>query len=191
MTPNAVELQSLAEATGSSPPSADPVDWVQLWTLAQAAPAVESCVGFRSGGVVKADVGFSPTGDFAYTFTFDLDLTDATAIQRYASASAATRVIDACRAETPIDLRTARVPASRGDALYSYDQTVLRRCLVAHGQPIDPAPSRSTFLRDRRNGVTWSPYDQVFVRTRAEWYALSDACPTLPPALESAVSPAS
>ncbi|MEO6114870.1 MAG: hypothetical protein ABIP33_00640 [Pseudolysinimonas sp.] len=178
-TPNAIERRALAAAS-SSTPSNDPVDWVQLWTLNQAGTAIESCVDFHSGGVVKADVGFSPTGDFAYTFTFDLDATEAVAIQRYASSAEATRVIDECRAQTPIDTRVSRLPPTRADGLYSYDRTVLRRCLIEHGQPIDPAPSRSRYLQQLRDGTIWSPYDQVFVQTRAEWYALSDACPSLP-----------
>jgi hypothetical protein len=30
-------------------------------------------------------------------------------------------------------------------------------------------------------GAPWNAYEQVRVKTRAEWYALSDACPAFPP----------
>jgi len=182
-TPNAVERQAVAAASQYFPQSGDDIEWVQLWTIAQAAPAIESCVDLRSGGVVQADIKFSPAGEFAYTFTFDLVSTKAVDVQRYGSAMGATRVIDDCLAQTPIDNRVFRLDASRVDELYSYYDTRLRRCLIAHGHRIDPAPTRTQFLRQRREGAPWSPYDQVVVRTRAEWYALSDSCPVLPPDL--------
>ncbi|MEP6842500.1 MAG: hypothetical protein ABJA11_03195 [Pseudolysinimonas sp.] len=182
-TPNAVERQAVAAASQYYPQSSDDIEWVQLWTITQAGPVIESCVELRSGGVVQADIKFSPGGEFGYIFTFDLVSTKSVDVQRYGSSMGATRVINDCIAQTPIDNRMFRLDASRVDELYSYYGIRLRRCLIAHGQRIAPAPSRTQFLRQRRAGTTWSPYDQVVVKTRADWYALSDSCPVLPPDL--------
>jgi hypothetical protein len=50
-------------------------------------------------------------------------------------------------------------------------------------------PARVDFEELLRAQKPWSPYDTVTVPTRSAWYALSDACPALPAALNSRVSP--
>ena len=82
-----------------------------------------------------------------------------------------------------------RLARDEWDALYSYELTTLRPCLLAHGYPMRSMPSRVDFEALLRIEKPWSPYDTVMVPSRAAWYALSDACPPLPAALNSAVSP--
>ena len=89
-------------------------------------------------------------------------------------------VIDRCIASTPIDTRVSHLAISSWAALYSYDATTLRRCLIARGQSVDRVPDRTLFESLLRAGVPWSPYDHVVVTTRGEWYRLADTCPALP-----------
>jgi len=92
----------------------------------------------------------------------------------------AQRLIDGCIAEYPIDFRLFSVPADEWGALYAYDLTVLRRCLLAHGQAVPPMPSREQFVNTLRASAPWNAYEQVRLKSRAGWYALADACPALP-----------
>ena len=94
-----------------------------------------------------------------------------------------------CVASTPIDTRRLLLPRRDGGALYSYDLTVLRRCLIEHGQTVPPVPDRVDYEATLRAGSPWSPYDRVRVTTRAVWYALSDACPALPSSIAVDAAP--
>jgi len=103
-------------------------------------------------------------------------------------SSTAQRLIDGCVAEFPVDFRLFSVPPRDREALYAYDLTVLRRCLLSHGQPVGRMPTRARFESLLRGNTPWNAYEQVRVTTRAEWYALVDACPALPPAIAGDVA---
>jgi hypothetical protein len=98
------------------------------------------------------------------------------------------RLVDSCIAVYPIDRRLWLVPEEDRSTLYSYDLTVLRRCLLAHGQRVPRMPSRVRFENLMRASAPWNGYDLVVVKNRAAWYALSDACPALPPGIAADVT---
>ena len=93
------------------------------------------------------------------------------------------RLVDSCIAAYPVDFRLGALPARDRSALYSYDLTVLRRCLIVHGQQVPRMPSRVRFENLLRASAPWNAYDLVVVKDRAAWYALADACPAFPPAI--------
>lgn len=185
--PNGVERAALANARNVFRPTSGSAGWVQLWTVSQAGPAIERCISTRSNGAVKAQVTFSVRGvGFGYGFGYGPGtLAGATSpdISRYTSTGTVQLLASECFAATPVDDRVWRLAVSSWAALYSYDVTVLRRCLMAHGESVLRPPGRARFEHLLRTGAPWSPYDGVVVKDRAAWFALSDACPALPTSL--------
>ena len=186
--PDRVERAALTEARQWALRDGIPIAadvWTQLWTPTQAGGAITSCVKHGSNGVVSFEagplalesgglsfgVGLSGGGSALNDFS---DFDDVRAIQR---------LVDSCIAAYPVDFRLGRLPAGDRDALYSYDLTVLRRCLIAHGQQVPRMPSRVRFENLLRASAPWNAYDLVVVKNRTAWYALADACPALPPAI--------
>jgi hypothetical protein len=152
--------------------------WVQLWTSAEFPRAMQRCVGVQSLGQLSVQLGL-PELSLSYSIVGSGSWPD---------EAAAARIVARCGAATPLDDRVLRLPRGDWDALYSYELTVLRPCLLARGYPVSRVPSRSDFERRLRSQHPWSPYDEVIVPTRFAWYALSDACPPLPVSLRSGVS---
>lgn len=179
VTPNAVELaavdrttRAFAAETGDSR-----LPWVQLWTSAQFPIAMQGCVGDQSLGELTVQIGL-PELSLSYRILSNNSWPD---------EASASRIVARCAAAVPLDDRVLRLKPRDWDALYSYELTTLRPCLVARGYPVRRIPTRDTFERRLRAQHPWSPYDDVTVPTRFAWYALSDACPPLPAALETAV----
>lgn len=180
--PNAAELaavqrttQAFAAETGDAR-----LPWVQLWTSAQFPLAMQRCVGDQSLGQLSVQLGL-PELSLSYSVVGSGSWPD---------EAAAARIVARCAAATPLDDRVLRLERGDWDALYSYELTTLRPCLLARGFPVTRMPSRADFEHRISTQHPWSPYDTVTVPTRFAWYALSDACPSLPPALDSAVSAA-
>ena len=186
--PDRVERSALAEARQWALRDGIPIAadvWTQLWTPTQAGAVIKTCVNHGSNGVVEFEtaplalesdglsysIGLSGDGSAINDFS---DFDDVRAIQR---------LVDSCIAAYPVDFRLGRLPARDRDALYSYDLTVLRRCLISHGQQVPRMPSRVRFENLLRASAAWNAYDLVVVKNRAAWYALADACPALPPAI--------
>ena len=194
--PDRVERAALAEARQYALRDGIPIAadiWTQLWTPTQAGAAITTCVKHGSNGVVEFEtaplaleshglsysVGLSGDGSSINDFS---DFDDVRAIQR---------LVDGCIAAYPVDYRLAQLPARDRSALYSYDLTVLRRCLIAHGQRVPVLPSRVRFENLLRASAPWNAYDLVVVKDRAAWYALADACPALPSPIAGDVAAAS
>lgn len=194
--PDRVERAALAEARQYALRDGIPIAvdvWTQLWTPSQAGAVIRTCVNRGSDGVVEFsakplalesdglsyDVGLSDNGSSINDFS---DFSDARAIQR---------LVDGCIAAYPVDYRLAQLPARDRGALYSYDLTVLRRCLIAHGQRVPALPNRARFENLLRASAPWNAYDLVVVKDRAAWYALADACPALPSPIAGDVAAAS
>lgn len=157
-------------------------DWVQLWTPEQAGAKISRCVVSRSADALlyTADpVGQHPDGFPVGTVGVDGSSANAFTITERQQKI----VVDGCLASTPVDVRILQVPQKDRDAMYSYDLTVLRHCLLAHGQKVDQLPDRTRFLGMMRAGAPWNAYDRVTVPDRASWYALADACPAFPTAI--------
>jgi len=150
--------------------------WVQLWTSAQFPQAMQRCVGVQSHGQLSVRLGM-PELSLSYAIVGSGSWPD---------EAEAARIVARCAASTPLDDRVLRIERRAWDALYSYELTTLRPCLLARGYPVGRIPARSDFERRLRSHHPWSPYDKVTVPTRFAWYALSDACPALPAALGSA-----
>ncbi|MEO7722496.1 MAG: hypothetical protein ABIS08_11350 [Pseudolysinimonas sp.] len=182
--PDGVERAALAEAQLPAMRDGIPIAldvWTQLWTPIQAASQVQSCVSRGSGGVLEFRA--APLAQQSNGMSYDVatetnvslgvigDFNDDRAVQR---------LVDSCIALYPVDRRLWLVPEHDRGALYSYDATVLRRCLVAHGQQVPRVPSRVRFENLMRASAPWNAYDLVVVKDRAAWYALADACPVLP-----------
>jgi hypothetical protein len=184
-TPDQVERGAVFVAQATAQRDGIPINpgaWVQLWTPNQAGPALRDCVNRASGGAVvyapdpvarnldgypSGTVGINGGSPRAADFT-----------------SAAVEVlVDSCLATVPVDVRIMQVPVRDRSALYAYDLTVLRRCLIEHGQTVAKLPSRERFENLIRASAPWSAYDRVVVPTRAAWYALTDACPAFPNAI--------
>ena len=195
-TPDRVERAALAEARQYALRDGIPIAadiWTQLWTPTQAGAAIKTCVNHGSNGVVEFtakplalesdglsySIGLSGDGSSINDFS---DFDDVRAIQR---------LVDGCIAAYPVDYRLAQLPARDRGALYSYDLTVLRRCLIAHGQRVPVLPSRFRFENLLRASAPWNAYDLVVVKDRAAWYALADACPALPSPIAGDVAAAS
>lgn len=98
-------------------------------------------------------------------------------------------LVDPCYAAHPVDTRVYAMSSSQRVELYGYYVTFLDRCLLAQGFHVDRIPERAAFLSAINDGRPWSPYDRVTTATRAEWYALSDACPPVPAAIDEALLP--
>ena len=166
--------------------------WVQLWTPTQAALRITHCVDHGSDGLIVFNTG--PLASNAGSLSYSLSMVPKDASKNggigppFFDDRTAQNLVDGCIAEFPIDFRLVSVPARDRGALYAYDLTVLRRCLLAHGQPVPPMPSRERFERLLPETLPWNAYEQVRVSTRAEWYALVDACPALPPAIAGDVA---
>lgn len=182
--PNAIESAALAEAGGYfGTTTRGTGEWTQLWTPRQAGAVIKACVNRLSDGLVDAAVQVDTEGGIGVSLSYALAGASVVDINRFMEKKAVQEVVDRCIAATPIDSRTAHVAVSRWAALYSYESTTLRRCLIARGQKVDKVPDRSLFVGLLRAGVPWSPYDHVVVKDRAAWYALSDACPAFPPGI--------
>ncbi|MDP9026344.1 MAG: hypothetical protein M3N46_02160 [Actinomycetota bacterium] len=158
--------------------------WIQLWTPAQAGVEVAQCVARGSDGLVVYQAGplASNSEGLSYSvFTAPQDASvDGEVGPPVLDGPTAQRLVDGCIAEYPVDFRLFSVPERDRGALYAYDLTVLRRCLLSHGQTVPTMPSRERFENLMRASAPWNAYEHVRVRTRAEWYALVDACPALP-----------
>ncbi len=181
-TPNAVEraavqrtTQAFVAETGDAR-----LPWVQLWTSAQFPAQMQNCAATQSHGQLALTIGRPALGIPTYRIVGSGSEPD---------EAEAARIIERCAAATPLDDRVLRLPGGDGDALYSYELTTLRPCLLAHGYSASRMPARADFERRLQAQAPWSPYDTVIVPTRSTWYALSDACPPLPAALNAAVSP--
>jgi hypothetical protein len=186
--PNAVERAALADAQAPAKRDGVPIApdvWTQLWTPTQAASQIQSCVYRGSGGVL--DFEAAPLAQQApgmrYGVGLSADISALTALGEFDDQRAIGRLVDSCLAVYPIDRRLWLIPESERGALYSYDLTVLRRCLQAHGQQVPRMPSRTRFENLLRANAPWDAYDLVVVTDRAAWYALADACPALPPGM--------
>ncbi|MEO6114869.1 MAG: hypothetical protein ABIP33_00635 [Pseudolysinimonas sp.] len=158
--------------------------WVQLWTIAQFPVQMQNCAAAESHGQLAVTIGRPALGIPSYHIVGS---------GSEPNEAEAARIIERCAAATPLDDRVLRLPsgdrADEWDALYSYELTTLRPCLLAHGYPMRRMPARADFEELLRAQQPWSPYDTVTVPTRSAWYALSDACPPLPADLNSAISP--
>ena len=179
-TANAVErtavqrtTQELSAETGDAR-----LPWVQLWTSAQFPSALQRCVGVESHGQLSARVSLPE-------FTLSYGIVGSGSWPDEAEAA---RIVARCAAATPLDDRVLHLARADWDALYSYELTTLRPCLLARGFHVSAMPTRADFERRLRDRRPWSPYDTVSVPTRFAWYAVSDACPALPEALASAVA---
>lgn len=158
--------------------------WTQLWTPTQAGSKIKNCVYQGSGGVLEFEA--APLARQAEGMSYGVFALGA--LGDFTDQRAVGRLLDSCVAAYPIDRRLWLVPEQDRAALYSYDLTVLRRCLLAHGQRVPTLPSRTRFENLLRASAPWNAYDLVVVENRAAWYALSDACPALPPAIAADVA---
>jgi hypothetical protein len=179
-TANAVErtavertTQELSAETGDAR-----LPWVQLWTSAQFPVALQHCVGIESHGQLSARVDLP---DFSLSYGI-------VGSGSWPDEAESARIIARCAAATPLDDRVLHLAPAGWDALYSYELTTLRPCLLARGFHVSRMPSRAEFERRLRDRHPWSPYDTVSVPTRFAWYAVSDACPALPPDIAARVT---
>lgn len=181
-TPNSIErsaVQRTSQAFVAETGDAR-LSWIQLWTIAQFPTAMQNCAATQSHGQLALTIGRPALGIPSYRIVGSGSEPD---------EAEAARIIERCAAATPLDDRVLRLPRGDSDALYSYELTTLRPCLLAHGYSVRSMPARVDFAQLLQAQTPWSPYDTVIVPSRSAWYALSDACPPLPAALESAVSP--
>jgi hypothetical protein len=166
--------------------------WTQLWTPTQAGAQIARCISRGSDGLLV----FRPAsladnaGGLSYTVILVPKSTsiDGGVGPPFFDGPTAQRLIDSCVAKFPVDFRLFAVPTADRSALYAYDLTVLRRCLVEHGQTVERMPTRERFENLLRASVPWNAYEHVRVASRSEWYALADACPALPPAIAGDVA---
>ena len=181
-TPNAVERAAVQRTTQAflAETGDTRLDWVQLWTPAQFPIQMQNCAASESHGQLSVTIGNPALGIPSYRIVGSGSEPD---------EAEAARIIERCAGATPIDDRVLRLGEREWDALYSYELTTLRPCLLARGYPVRRMPSRVDFEDQLRAQHPSSPYDTVMVPNRATWYALSDACPPLSAALNSAVSP--
>ena len=182
-TPNAVEraaVQAAVGFTGIGNPNAD-ISWVQLWTIRQYPQAIASCAVAASHGQLQLEVSPLIGDNIQITYRNTGSNVHPTEVE-------AGDIIRQCEYSTPVDRRALQLAASQRDALYSYDLTVVRPCLMSHGFAVGAVPSRDTFDLLLGEQQPWSPYDHVMVESRLQWYAISDACPALPPSWASSGS---
>ena len=194
-TPNRVEQAALAEARGWALRDGIPIAadvWTQLWTPTQAGAVIKTCVNHGSNGVVEfsAEPLALETDGLSYGIGLSGDGSSINDFSDFDDVRAIQRLVDGCIAVYPVDFRLGSLPARDRGALYSYDLTVLRRCLIAHGQRVPKMPSRVRFENLLRASAPWNAYDLVVVKNRTAWYALADACPALPPEIAKDVPPA-
>jgi len=189
--PDAVERAALAQAQQTAIRNGVPIaadGWTQLWTTNQAGGVIERCVERESGGFLAVRIA-PPHGtsglEIEYGIVGNFSIRD----DPFTAPDRAAQLVQGCVAATPIDTRRLRLPRRDEAALYSYDLTVLRRCLIEHGQPVPAVPDRADYEAMLRASSPWSPYDRVRVTTRAAWYALSDACPALPASIAGDAAP--
>jgi hypothetical protein len=195
--PDQIEQAAVSEALVRAQIDGSPVEkdlWVQLWTPTQAGSRIASCVRKGSDGHVTFEpkpIALSTSG-ISYSVGFAADGTsssiDGGVGPPFLDSGTVQRLVDGCLATYPVDSRLFAVPARDRAALYSYDLTVLRRCLLAHGQEVPRLPTRERFDNLMRASAPWNAYDLVVVASRTEWYALADACPALPPTIAGDVA---
>jgi hypothetical protein len=192
--PDQVERAAVAAAQGGALVDGSAVTeaWTQLWTPTQAGAEIAACVKRGSDGLIVFRP--SPLAGNSQGLSYSVEMIPKdTSIgggigPPFFDGSTAERLVHGCVARYPVDFRLFSVPARDRGALYAYDLTVLRRCLLAHGQAVPAMPSRERFENMLRANAPWNAYDLVRVTTRAEWYALVDACPALPPAIAGDVA---
>lgn len=192
--PDSVERAAIADAQHPAMRDGVPIAediWTQLWTPKQAGAAIAHCVYEGSGGVL--DFRAAPVARQSEVVLggngYEGTISALSALGDFTDSRAVGRLVDSCIAAYPIDARLWLVPADDRGALYAYDLTVLRRCLVAHGQAVPKMPDRADFERLLRASTPWNAYDLVVVTNRRAWYALADACPALPPNISAHVTP--
>ena len=183
-SPDSVERAALADAQERALRDGVPIAsdvWTQLWTPTQAATQLTHCVYEGSGGVLDFEMAPLPQQAAGLSYGVGGTVSALSALGDFTDQRAVGRLVDSCLAAYPIDRRLWSVPDADRAELYSYDLTVLRRCLLAHGQSVPKLPSRTRFENLMRASAPWNGYDRVIVPNRAAWYALADACPALPP----------
>jgi hypothetical protein len=180
--PNAVELAAVDRTATAFNAAVDPsLPWVQLWTSNQFPTQLKKCVGEQSLGQLGVDVQLPLLRRLSYGIIGS---------GSQPNEAEASRIIERCAAATPLDDRVLRVPENEWQALYSYDLTTLKPCLVEHGFAVGSVPDRREFEGLLRAQHPWSPYDAVTVRSRAAWYRIADACPALPATVTVRQAPA-
>ena len=181
-TPDAVELAAVQRTSAAfyAETSDARLPWIQLWTSAQFPGQLQDCAAEESHGQLAVDAQLPLPGGVRYRIIGS---------GSEPNEAEAARIISRCAAATPLDDRVLRVPDDEWDALYSYELTTLRPCLLAHGFPVGSMPSRATFKDRLRSQQPWSPYDRVRVPTRLAWYRIADACPALPASITISVFP--
>jgi outer membrane murein-binding lipoprotein Lpp len=160
--------------------------WTQLWTPTRGSVEVAGCVATTSTGIIAlqpAPVSLDTNGLQYSVGVSGVDpgvFPQAHLTEPLIDDLWVRRIVDRCIATYPIDFRLGSVPLHDRDALYAYDLTVLRRCLISHGQRVPRLPSRQEFDLMLGASTPWNAYDLVVVHSRRAWYALADACPALP-----------
>lgn len=183
--PNAVEQAAVSRTTHAflAETGDTRLPWVQLWTVAQFPTQMQNCAADESHGQLSLTFGLPGLSLPSYRIVGS---------GSEPNEAEAARIIERCAGATPLDDRVLRLPPDRWNALYSYELTTLRPCLLAHGYSVTSMPGRTDFESRLRTEQPSSPYDTIVVPTRSAWYALSDACPPLSAALNSSVrAPAS
>jgi hypothetical protein len=193
-TPNATERAALAEARQWAMRDGVPIAadiWTQLWTPTQANLRIATCVTRGSSGIVEFQAAplAQEADGLRYSIGLSGDGASANGSSDFDDARAVLRLVDSCIAAYPVDRRQWLIPEQDRGALYSYDRTILRRCLMAHGQKVPKLPSRTRFENLMRASAPWNAYDLVVVKNRAAWYALSDTCPALPASIAADAAP--
>ena len=192
-TPDSAERAALAGARQWALHDGIPIAadiWTQLWTPTQAGTVLGACVTRGSGG----DLTFATeplaleSSGLSYSIGPSSNGSSSRAFSDFDDQRAVLRIVDSCIAAYPVDFRLGSVPARDRDALYSYDLTFLRRCLIAHGHRVPRLPNRTRFENLMKASAPWNAYDLVVVEDRAGWYALADACPALPAPIANDVS---
>jgi hypothetical protein len=175
--PDAVELAAVQRMTTAfnARRAAPLLPWVQLWTSNQFPTELKNCVAEQSHGQLGVDVQLPLLRGLTY------GIIGSGSEPNEAEASL---IIERCAVATPLDDRVLSVPQKHWQALYSYDLTTLKPCLVAHGFPVGSVPARHDFESLLNAQHPWSPYDAVTVTSRSAWYRISDACPALPATIE-------
>ncbi len=193
--PDQVEKAAVRTAQAVAQGDGVPIDddlWTQLWTPTRAGAEISACVDRGSDGLLVFRSG--PVSDNSGGMSYSLLMVPKdTSVNGgigppFFDGSTVQRLVDGCIATYPVDSRLFFVPERDRNALYAYDLTVLRRCLLAHGQLVPRMPSRDQFDTLLSAKTPWNAYEQVRVDTRAEWYALADACPALPAAIAGDVA---
>jgi hypothetical protein len=192
--PDQVERAAVTAAQGRSLVEGSPIaePWTQLWTPTQAGTEIASCVKRGSDGLIVFRPSPLAGNSQGLSYSVEMIPKDTTVGggvgPPFFDGSTAERLVGSCIARYPVDFRLFSVPEKDRAALYAYDLTVLRRCLLAHGQLVPAMPDRERFENMLRASAPWNAYEQVKVPSRAEWYALVDACPALPPPIAREVA---